>query len=191
MKTIHFLIPLFVLSFQLPAFGAPIPGTSSSKLMEGKLGVYKSKFGFEILAKNTPWIQTKPPKKSRFIETVYRSPITRNNVRGTLTVRVDNMKKGTSLKSYVKRWIKEYPKYGYDVLGSKAFKTGKKKGYVIDLINQRKKRQLRQVIYLNKKTAVLMTCRDHTKSFRSTLKECNNIVKGFRWDGRSQSSTVR
>jgi len=92
------------------------------------------------------------------------------------------MRGKTSLKRYVKRWIKEYPKYGYDVLGSKAFKAGKKKGYVIDLINTRKKRQLRQVIYLKKKTAVLMTCRDHADSFSNSLKECNNIVKNFRWN---------
>ena len=147
-----------------------------------KLGIYKSKFGFEILAQNSNWIQTNPPKKSRFIETVYRSPVMRNDVRATLTVRVDNMKDQTSIKKYVKRWIKEYPKYGYDVLGSKAFKSGKKRGYVIDLVNARKKRQLRQVIYLNKKTAVLMTCRDHSTSFSSSLKECNKIVRNFRWN---------
>ncbi len=186
MKALHTLLILSALSFLSPAMAAPIPGTTSSKLMEGKLGVYKSKFGFEILAQNTPWIQTKPPKKSRFIETVYRSPISRNNVRGTLTVRVDNMKSGTNLKTYVKRWIKEYPKYGYDVLGSKGFKTGNKKGYVIDLVNQSKKRQLRQVIYLNNKTAVLMTCRDHTQSFQTTLKECNQIVKGFQWNSKTK-----
>ena len=172
---------LFALFFQSPVFAAPIPGTTSSKMIAPKLGIYKSKFGFEIMAKNTTWIQTLPPKKSRFIETVYRSPISRNNVRATLTVRVDNMKSGTSLKKYVKRWIKEYPKYGYDVLGSKAFKASGKKGYVIDLVNQKKKRQLRQVIYLNKKTAVLMTCRDHTSSFKGSLRECNNIVKTFNW----------
>ncbi|MCJ8278081.1 MAG: hypothetical protein MJK18_14660 [Bdellovibrionales bacterium] len=81
----------------------------------------------------------------------------------------------------MKRWIKEYPKYGYDVLGSKSFKTKKKRGFVIDLVNQKKKRQLRQVIYFKKKTAVLMTCRDHTASFSSSLKECNKIIKKFRW----------
>ena len=160
---------------------APIPGTSSSQLVAPQLGIYKSKFGFEILAKDTAWIQTNPPKKSRFIETVYRSPISNNNVRATLTVRVDKMKDKTTLRKYVKRWIKEYPKYGYDVLGSKSFKSKGKKGYVIDLMNTRKRRQLRQVIHLNKKTAVLMTCRDHSDSFDESLKECNNIVQKFRW----------
>lgn len=161
---------------------APIPGTTSSALVAPKLGIYKSKFGFEILAKNTSWIQTQPPRKSRFIETVYQSPEVRNNTRASLSIRVDHMKSKTNLKRYVRRWIKEYPKYGYDVLGSKSFKTKGKRGYVIDLVNQKKKRQLRQVIYFKKKIAVLMTCRDHTSSFNMALKECNNIIKKFRWN---------
>lgn len=182
MKTVKLIsIVLFALQFNSQAMAAPVPGTTSSKMVAPKLGIYKSKFGFEIMAKDTAWMQTKPPRSSRFIETVYRSPIERNNVRPTLTVRVDNMKNQTNIKKYVRRWIKEYPKYGYDVLGSKSFKVGNKKGYVIDLVNSRKKRQLRQVIYLNKKIAVLLTCRDHSATFSQSLKECNNIVKNFKW----------
>ncbi len=180
MKAKIYIPFVFALCFNLPAHSAPNPN-ASSQMVAPKLGVHKSKFGFEIMAQNSAWIKTEPPKKSKFIETVYRSPIERNNVRASLSVRVDNMRSPTSIKKYVKRWIKEYPKYGYDVLGSKGFKSGDKKGYVIDLINTRKKRQLRQVIYLNKQTAVLMTCRDHTETFSKSLKECNNIVKNFSW----------
>lgn len=182
MKHLSFLFVVFALISPTSSLAAPIPGTSSSQLVAPKLGIYKSRFGFEILADNTNWIQTNPPRRSKFIETVYRSPIMKNNTRATLTVRVDKMKNQTDIRKYVKRWIKEYPKYGYDVLGSKAFSAAGKKGYVIDLMNNRKKRQLRQVIYLNKKTAVLMTCRDHTASFNDSLKECNNIVKNFKWN---------
>lgn len=181
MKALTLLSTVVFVFTALPSLGAPVPGTTSSKMVAPKLGIHKSRFGFEIMAKNTNWVQTKPRGASRFIETVYRSPVERNSTRATLTVRVDNMKKRTHIKKYVRRWIKEYPKYGYDVLGSKAFKTGNKKGYVIDLVNSRKQRQLRQVIYLRNKTAVLMTCRDHSSSFNQSLKECNNIVQKFRW----------
>ena len=172
---------LFVLFFLTsnPLLGAPIP--TQSGLVKPPLGIHKSKFGFEIQAHGTSWIKTMPVKKSRFIEAVYRSPIQRGNVRASLSVRVDKVRKKTSLKKYVRRWIREYPKYGYDVLGSRAFRLGKNKGYVIDLVNGRKNRQLRQVIYLSKKTAVLMTCRDQTSSFRQSLQECNKIIRKFRW----------
>ena len=185
------IIVFFLFTFPFSSFSAPIPGALSPKLAVPQWGIYKSKFGFEILAQDTHWTQSQPPKKSRFIETVYRSPITRNNVRATLTVRVDRMKKKSSLKKYVKRWVREYPKYGYDVLGSKSFKSKGMKGYVIDLMNSKKQRQLRQVIFLNKSTAVLMTCRDHQSSFRQTLKECNQIVKAFQWNTEESDSSKR
>lgn len=162
------------------SMGAPLP-QEGSKTLAPELGVHNSRFGFEILAQNTDWIKTPPPQKSRYIETVYRSPEVRNESRGTLTVRVDRMKSDAPLKSYVKRWVKEYPKYGYNVLGSKPFRSRGKAGYIIDLIHNKKQRQLRQVIYLKNKTAVLMTCRDHRKNFKSSVKDCNRIVKGFRW----------
>jgi len=150
--------------------------------MAPKLGIHHSKFGFKISSKESSWVEATPPRKSRYIETVYRSPEVKNDTRGTLTVRIDRLKKKLKLKNYVSRWVKEYPKYGYQVLGSKRFRTKTKKGYVIDLINSKKKHQLRQVIYLKNKVAVLMTCRDHRNSFKGSLKECNKIVKSFSWD---------
>ena len=177
LRSLGFFILIFLTS---NLWAVPKPETEEK--IKPKLGVYKSDFGFEIQANNTDWIQTKPPKKSRFIETIYRSPIMRNNVHASLTVRVDNMKDKTDLKNYVKRWVREYPKYGYDVLGSQPFKNGDQWGYVIDLINPGKNRQLRQVIHLSKKVAVIITCRDHSATFSISLKECNKITKNFRWN---------
>ena len=181
MKTLRLLG--FVLVCLIPSLAWTIPQPEAKDKMAPKLGVYKSNFGFEILTENTNWIQTKPPKKTRFIQTVFQSPTVQNNVRASLTVRVDNMKEKTSLRNYVRRWIDEYPKYGYEVLGSKPFKnTDGQKGYVIDLRHPNKDRQLRQVIHLNKKVAVIITCRDHSASFKTSLKECNNIARNFRWN---------
>ena len=175
------LIFLLLASPLKSIFAAPIPGTSSSELFAPKIGVHHSKYGFMIDGVSSNWLQTQPPKKSRYIETVYRSPEVKNETRATLTVRVDRLKKSLKLKNYVKRWVKEYPKYGYDVLGSKKFKSKGRRGYVIDLINSKKRRQLRQVIYLKNQTAVLMTCRDHVRSFKKSLRGCNKIVKSFTW----------
>ena len=149
------------------------------KEIKQKLKFYKSDFGFEIQANNTNWIQTKP--KSRFIETVYRSPIINNNVHASLTIRVDNMENKIDLKNYTKRWFKKYKKYGYDVLNSQPFKNGSQWGYVIDLINSSKSRQIRQVIHLRGKVAVILTCGDHKVTFNNSLKECNKFIKNFRW----------
>lgn len=165
--------------FAHSALAAPIPGTGNK--VNPKLGTYKSPKGFEINLADSDWIQTAPPKKTRNIATMFRSPHMKNNMRGTLTVRVDDLKQQMPLTGYVKRWTRQYPKFGFDVLGSKKFALNGQVGYVIDLVNNKKKRKLRQVIFMKDSKAVLLTCRDHVESFDSTLKECNRMVKGFQW----------
>lgn len=161
------------------AFAAPIPGAGSK--IKPQLGLYKSPQGFEIETAGTDWIQTAPPKNTRYIATMFRSPVIKNNMRATLTVRVDQLEKSMELNQYVKRWTKEYPKFGFDVKGSKKFAINGQNGYVVDLVNTSKKRQLRQVIFMKDKRAVLLTCRDHVDSFKTALNECNKMIKTFKW----------
>lgn len=176
MKTLIFLIAIFSVTL---AQAAPIPGAGSKA--KPKLGVYQSPHGFQIATAATDWIQAKPPKNTRYIATMFRSPEVRNKMRATLTVRVDQLAKPMDIADYVKRWTKEYPKFGFDVKGSKKFAMNGQNGYVVDLINPAKKRQLRQVIFMKDNRAVLMTCRDHVASFKTSLAECNKMIKSFSW----------
>lgn len=187
MKNTYFLFALVLSSFTATsAVAAPIPGTSSSAMMAPKLGVYRSPIGYEIKTASSGFKQVAAPADNKFIETVFRHVAAGKNKtgNGTLTVRVDKLEKNTPLKKYVSRWQREYPKYGFDLLGSKAFTQNKTQGYVIDLINKKTNRQLRQVIFMNqpKKSAVILTCRDNTKSFQATLKGCNEIIRSFSWN---------
>ena len=74
-----------------------------------------------------------------------------------------------------------------DLLGSKAFTQNKTQGYVIDLLNRKTNRELRQVIFMNqpKKSAVILTCRDSAKQFAATLKGCNEIIRSFAWKNKT------
>lgn len=167
----------------LNTFAAPIPGTGASQLIAPELGIYRSPHGFEISKANTDWIQTRPPKSSKHIATVYRSPNVNDKTRASLTVRVDQMKNNMNLDKYVQRWTKEYPKFGFDVLGKKTFKIKNNEGYVIDLINSKKLRKIRQVVFKKDKLAVILTCRDHQTNFSNSLKQCNDIIRSFDWKG--------
>jgi hypothetical protein len=169
------------------SFAAPIPGAGNK--VKPQLGVYKSPQGFEIQTASTDWIQTNPPKNSRYIATMFRSPKEKNKMRATLTVRVDQLEKQMEISQYVKRWTKEYPKFGFDVKGTKKFAMNGQNGYVVDLVNTSKKRQLRQVIFMKEKKAVLLTCRDHISSFKSSLNECNKMIKSFKWQTALNSTT--
>lgn len=171
-------LAIFVAEF---AWAAPHPGVTSA-LAAPKLGVFRSPHGFEIASGNSGWLPTPAPNENRHIATVYKpSGWNARGISAMLTVRIDKLNKSMPLEAYVKRWSKEYPKFGFDVLGSQPFVQNNERGYVLDLINRDNNRQLRQVVFLKDKNAVILTCRDQAASFKSALKSCNEIIRTFRW----------
>lgn len=160
---------------------SPHPATASSKLVAPRLGFYRSPDGFHLHSGDSGWLQAAPPRGNQTILTVYRSP--RNESKASLTVRVDQLARGTTADRYIGRWIKEYPRFGFDVLGSQPFSQGGVRGHVIDLMNRDSKMQLRQVVFVSeqRKRAAILTCRDNATDFSATLKSCNSIVKTFEW----------
>lgn len=188
------------------AFAAPIPGTATSKLVSPQIGLYRSPIGFQLSSGHTGWAHVAPPANNKYIATVYRaepgsvasqmhadlhsganvvnSKIANSSASknpATLTVRVDDLNRETTLDHYIGKWMKEYPRYGFDVLGSKPFLQAKNKGYVLDLVNRDQGKQLRQVVFMKQKRAVILTCRDQIATFQTSLKACNEIIKTFTW----------
>jgi len=167
----------------MTANAAPHPGTATSALVAPQLGVYRSPLGFQVDAGHSGWTQAQAPADNKFIATMYKAPV-KAGAKGdtaSLTVRVDQLNKEMTLDKYVQRWMKEYPKYGFDVIGSLPFAQNKDKGYVLDLINRDSGRQLRQVVFLKRNKAVILTCRDQTADFKESLKNCNHIIRTFQW----------
>lgn len=209
MKT---LIAILLMPLLMPAVSgaAPIPGTSTSKLVSPQIGLYHSPLGFQMNAGKTGWAHSAPPKGNKFIATVYRAQSVEPGsvasqmradlqksgavvesralasaksagVPASLTVRVDDLDKQVALEKYIQKWMKEYPRYGFDVLGSKPFAQNKLNGYVLDIVNREQQKQLRQVIFVKDKRAAILTCRDRVASFQTSLKACNEIIKTFTW----------
>lgn len=163
------------------AQASPHPAASSSQIISPRLGFFRSPDGFRLHAGDSGWLQAAPPKGNQTILTVYRSP--QSDTKASLTVRVDRLARGSTADRYIGRWIKEYPRFGFDVLGSQPFSQGGVRGHVIDLMNRDSRMQLRQVVFVNegRKRAAILTCRDHATDFSGTLKSCNSIVKTFQW----------
>lgn len=163
------------------AQASPHPAASSSRIIAPRLGFFRSPDGFRLHAGDSGWLQAAPPKGNQTILTVYRSP--QADSKASLTVRVDRLARGSTADRYIGRWIKEYPRFGFDVLGSQPFSQGGVRGHVIDLMNRDSRMQLRQVVFVNegRKRAAILTCRDHATDFSGTLKSCNSIVKTFQW----------
>ena len=163
------------------AWAAPFPGTSSSALVGEKPGAFYSSRGFRINSAQTAWIQTPPPKHIPSLVTVYKSPAPFNGQQPALTVRVDEMRHLQPLKTYVKKWMKDYTRFGFEVLTAKPIKIGENSAFLLDIVSRETQKQLRQVVFVREKVAVILTCRDGRDSFAKTVLDCNEIVKTFEW----------
>lgn len=163
------------------AYSAPHPSTSSSFLIGQEKGRFFSQHGFLVNSAETQWIHKSPPKGIANVETIYSAPNRQNGVQASLTVRVDSLKKNRPLKTYLKKWNRDYHRFGFEILQSRKVKVGKNTAEMLDLIHAKSQKQLRQVIFVKNHKAVTFTCRDHQKSFRKHLKDCNQIIRSFRW----------
>ena len=167
--------------FATSAMAAPIPATSSSSLIGADLGMFISEYGFSIHAGGTSWIHTPAPKDMSALSKLFRSPRLTHGVQPSLTVRVDRLKEALPLNKYAKQWMKDYSRLGFEVLASKPLRIGKETAYLVDVLNRDASKQLRQVVFVKEKTAVVLTCRDHRDNFDDTVRTCNEIIKNFKW----------
>ncbi len=169
--------PSILLSLFLSHAGAaPFPATSSSPLVSDKPGQFLSAKGFSLNSAQTAWVQGAPPKHIPSLVTVYRSPVPLNGQQPALTVRVDELRRLQGLKTYVKRWMKDYTRFGFEVLTAKPIKIHDNQAFLLDIVSRETQKQLRQVVFLKNKTAVILTCRDGRDSFAKTVQDCNEIV---------------
>lgn len=139
--------------------------------------------GFTMNSGQTAWIQSAPPKNIASLVTIYKAPFPVNGQQPALTVRVDELHKNYALKNYVKKWMKDYSRFGFDVLTAKQVKIGENAtpAFLLDIVSKETQKQLRQIVFLKEKTAVILTCRDQRESFAKTVTDCNEIARTFEW----------
>lgn len=178
---IRFISALLLLA-SVSTFAAPIPFTSSSALISKNAGLYRSPLGFSIHSSETGWKQVPPPNKNEFIVTMYENRDPNSSAPAALTVRVDDLKKKTSLEDYSKKWLRDYPRFGFDVITAKKVRVGENVGYMLDLLSRENKKQLRQLLFVKDKQAVTLTCRGDREKFKTTVRDCNDIIRTFRWN---------
>lgn len=176
------LIPLVILG-TFRAYSAPAPATSTSLFASPEAGFFYQVRGFRLTGLSQWLLESSaendsPAEPSREFAVSYKNPSFQT---ARFSVQSDTLKSDISLENYTKKWMKDYSSYGFDVLGAKTFQTGQAKGLVVDLFHKKKETQLRQVIFVKNKTAVILTCLDQAKTFNQSLTSCNQMVRGFSW----------
>lgn len=163
------------------AGGAPHPATSTSVLTNPEAGHYFQNQGFSLKTLGTEWLPT-PQDEATGSESVRFTPKGQIDSTASLSVRSDTLAKQSSLEAYAKKWMRDYPSYGFEVLGAKSFSVGGSPGLVVDMIQRSKNKQLRQVILQKGPRIAILTCLDTQASFQKTLVSCNQLVKNFEWN---------
>lgn len=165
-------------------FAAPHPATSTSILTNPEHGHYFQSQGFNLRTLGTNWLPV-PQNDSSLFESVRFTPKGNLEAEASLSVRTDVLNKKTTLESYAKKWMRDYPSYGFEILGAKSFAVSGSPGLVVDMIQRGKNKQLRQVILQKGSRVAILTCLDNQSSFQKTLVACNQLVKNFEWNSKN------
>ena len=172
------------------ALAAPMPGAGGSALSSGQPGLYYSPKGFRIDAAKTAWVQTAPPKQIPSLVTVYQAPVPSEGASPALTVRVDQLTAQHTLKTYVKKWMQDYSRFGFEVLAAKPITVNTTQAFLLDIVSRETKKQLRQVVFLKNRVAVILNCRDDPRFFGKTVEDCNQIIRTFRWTSSTDATSA-
>lgn len=163
------------------AQAAPHPATSTSILTAPEQGHYFQSQGFNLKTAGTNWLPVPPSNESLF-DAVRLTPKGQLESEASISVRTDTLSKQSTLENYAKKWMRDYPSYGFEVLGAKPFSMAGGPGLVVDMVQKSRSKQLRQVILQKGQQVAILTCLDDKNSFQKTLTACNQLVKNFEWN---------
>ncbi len=170
-------------------FAAPHPVTSSSLLTDPEKGQSFRGFGFKMAFSGSAWRPLHKESEGLFAEIQFQN---KNSISdkslAQISLRMDDLSKNQRIETYAKKWMRDYPHYGFEVLGTKTFAHSGGQGLVVDLFHRQNNKQLRQVILLKDKKVAIFTCSDTKLKFPEILIECNHLVKGFSWLDSTQKS---
>lgn len=136
----------------------------------------------------TDWLPT-PQGNDGVFEAVRLTPKGILQSEASMSVRTDTLSKQSSLESYAKKWMRDYPSYGFEVLGAKSFTMAGGPGLVVDMVQKSKNKQIRQVILQKGLRVAILTCLDQQSNFQKTLAACNQLVKNFEWNSLESTSS--
>jgi hypothetical protein len=162
----------------LMAWSAPFPVTGTSLLTDPEEGRFLEPHGFRLKTTNMKWTVV-PDEKTSIFQTFRFAPV--GNQTAQLTVRKDDLGHQKNLEVYAKKWMREYPQYGFEILTTKNMKLGGGDALLIDLVHRAKNQQIRQLVLHKNKKIVILTCLDEIAKFRSTVSECNQMMTSFSW----------
>lgn len=163
-------------------FSAPMPAISTSQLLKELSGRWQSNSGFQISPNESSWKFIPNPKNFDGIDTVFEGSNSSGH-QAALTIRTDALLENQNFNQYIKKSLRDYPRFGFEVLKSQTVEVNQAQAFLIDLYNRGSNKQLRQILIPNKvsRQIAILTCRDDASTFGNSLTECSKIIRTFTW----------
>ena len=102
-----------------------------------------------------------------------------NRTISSLSLRIDKSPID-SIKKYSEKWLKDYPKFGFELQLAQDAIYGDLKGYEIELVSKKQsgeEKRIHQFITKNDGNFWIFTCSGESAIFDQALKSCQDILK--------------
>lgn len=159
---------------------APHPTTGSSLLNQLNSGTAFSQLGFTLKTIPAGWAFT---ENTRSEDNQNQKQIDLKKHKARLSFGYDETKGVANLENFVKKFLRDYNQFGFEVSGLQSIKNNyKSTSIVVDLFQKNKKTRGRQVFFQNGKKIVTATCVDDFETFDKSIEDCNKILGSFHWN---------
>jgi hypothetical protein len=183
------LIFLLSLNLSLNVTAAPHPGMGSSALNSIQNGSIFSMMGFKLASLPMGWNFISNPaatEDSSAKESTkdFQIDLAKNFSSGAdLVARISFKSEITSkkvdLESFVKKYLRDYNQFGFDVSGLQSMRENK--SVIVDINQKNKKTRSRQMFFQKGQRIVLATCTSEFENFDKAVTDCNQIFSGITW----------
>lgn len=165
----------FLTIFSTMLSASPHPLTGSSIINQPDNSMAFSQMGFKLSSVPSYWVFNKSLEStSNLIEMGLPN-------RTLLSFRLENVSPKTILEQYVRRYLKDYNQYGFELAGLQSLPSGHVPSVIVDLNQKNKSTRSRQVFFVKQGKLIIATCSDDASRFDSTVAVCNQILGGFDW----------
>lgn len=168
-----FLLFLMITSQQLAA--APHPLTGSSIINKPSNSLAFSQMGFALKSVPDDWVFINTPESDTLTLEIGLAD------QPLLSFRSEVVSEKTDLERYVRRYLRDYNQYGFEVTGLQSHRKAPVPSVIVDLKQKNKTSRSRQVFFHRDNKLIIATCADQDKKFDQTLATCNRILGSFSW----------
>jgi hypothetical protein len=151
---------------------ASVPQTHRYLDQELKLDLFTGITGWDFFSGDSGDSQS----KIAFVARAPKSSDAVGSPNATLTLRIDHSDARTS-RIYAEKWLKEFPKFGYELQMSKATSYGALEGFEIELKSNTSERRIKQFLVKRPNVMWVFTCSSDQNHFGSVFKDCEKILK--------------